>query len=352
MSSQNQYKIKCINGDFQVTEVPLSPNLKPQKPYQLTYIWLQKSGFTTFDAIEQIKNFFKIAFDDVSSQGLKDEDAITEQIISIKKVLRNKDVIAFNKRHKFKNKFLLIKHIIGYGNEPVKERMLHGNSFRIIVRNLENTLVNDLLCYISNRRHYHFVNYYDNQRFGMLGGPYNTHLIGKAIVKNDWERAYGHVKITNNISSEIIAKAKHAIDFKKIFKEMDPRKVSFFVSSYNSFLWNTQASSIVKKYSKSKCYLFENVGRLHLPVGNLFQCPHICEAKGYEFMAKKLSVRPKINKRNLIVATTVYAGNLEKDELHKNMKKLSLSFFLPTGSYATMIIQQIFIKLKIRKISQ
>ena len=69
-------------------------------------------------------------------------------------------------------------------------------------------------------------------------------------------------------------------------------------------------------------------------------------------MAKKLSVRPKINKRNLIVATTVYAGNLEKDELHKNMKKLSLSFFLPTGSYATMIIQQIFIKLKIRKISQ
>ncbi len=346
MSSQNQYKIKCINEDFQVAEVPLLPNLKSKKPYQFTYIWLQKSGFTTFDATEQIKNFFRIVFDDVSSQGLKDEDAITEQIISIKKVLRNKDVIAFNKRYKFKNKFLLIKHIVGYGNNPVKERMLHGNSFRIVMRNLENTLANDLVYYISNRRHYHFINYYDNQRFGMLGGPYNTHLIGKAIVKNDWKRAYRHVKITNNISPEIIAKAKHVTDFKEIFKEMDSKKVSFFVSSYNSFLWNTQASSIVKKYAKSKCHSFENVGRLHLPVGNLFRCPHTCEADGYEFMAEKFSTQPKINKRNLIVATTVYADNLEKDELHKNMKKLSLSFFLPTGSYATMIIKQLFYILK------
>ena len=288
---------------------------------------------------------FKLTFDDVNSQGLKDEDAITEQLISVKKVLSNEDIAAFNKKHGLKKKFSQIKHIVGYGKEPIKEKMLHGNSFRIVVRNLKDTRADDLLSYISNYSHYYFVNYYDNQRFGMPGGPYNTHLIGKAIVKNDWKRAYEHIKITNNIFHKATAKTQNTTDFKEVFKSMNPKKISFFVASYNSFLWNNQASSTVEKHTKSKCYSFENVGRLHLPVGHLFQCPHICEAGGYEFMAEKFSVQPKINKRNLIVATTVYAHNLENDELHKNMKKITLSFFLPTGSYATMMIKSVFLKL-------
>ena len=345
MNLSTDYKLKCINGDFQVTEVPLMPHLTLKKPYEFTYIWFQKSGFTTFDILEQIKNFFKLTFDNIGHQGLKDEDAITEQLISIKKVLSGKNIATFNERHKFKDKFSQIKHIVGYGKEPIKERMLHGNSFRIVVRNLEDTLADNLLSHISDHSCHYFVNYYDNQRFGMPGGPYNTHLIGKAIVENDWKRAYEQIKVTDNIPSEVVVKTRNITDFKKIFKSLNPKKIFFFVSSYNSFLWNTQASLIVKKHTKSKYHSFENVGRLHLPVGHLFQCPHICEAEGYEFMAEKFSVQPKINKRNLIVATTMYAHNLEKDELHKNMKKITLSFFLPTGSYATMIVKQFFLRL-------
>lgn len=339
------YELKCINEDFQVTEVSLMPHLKIKRPYEFTYVWLQKSGFTTFDILEQIKNFFKLTFEDVSSQGLKDKDAITEQLISIKKVLSNKDVTYFNKKHKLKNKFSRIKHIVGYGKEPIKERMLHGNSFRIVVRNLKNTLADDLLSYISSRRHYYFINYYDNQRFGMPDGPYNTHLIGKAIVENNWKQAYEHIKITNNDFPKVVAKTKSLLDFKKIFKSINPKKISFFVSSYNSLLWNAQASLMVKKHTKSKQHSFKNVGRLYLPVDHSFRCPHMCETEGYEFVVKKFAVRQQIYSRNTMVATTVYAHNLENDELHKNMKKLTFSFFLPTGSYATMIVKQIFLRL-------
>ncbi|OGC48031.1 MAG: hypothetical protein A3A94_00070 [Candidatus Portnoybacteria bacterium RIFCSPLOWO2_01_FULL_43_11] len=74
--------------------------------------------------------------------------------------------------------------------------------------------------------------------------------------------------------------------------------------------------------------------------------PHICEVNGYEFVVEEFLAQPKINKRNIVVATTVYAHNLEKDEFHKKMKKITLSFFLPTGGYATMIVKQIFLWLK------
>lgn len=347
--NRTNYKIKCLNEDFQVTEVPLMPQLLFKRPYKFTYIWIKKSGFTTFDTLEKLKDFFKLAFNDASSQGLKDEDAITEQIISVKKVLSSEDIIAFNKKHLFRNKLLQIKNIVGYGKEPVKERMLHGNSFRIVIRNLESTFANNLLKYISANRYHYFINYYDSQRFGMPGGPYNTHLIGKAIVENDWEKAYEQIKNTSNVPLEIVSKTKNTPDFKEVFELVNPKKIFFFVSSYNSFLWNTKASLMVKKNTKSRYYSFDNVGRLYLPISCSFQCPQICEADGYEFITEKFSVQPKISKRNLLITTTVYAHDLEGDDLHKNKKKISLSFFLPTGSYATMLIKQILLRIKSHK---
>jgi tRNA pseudouridine13 synthase len=180
----------------------------------------------------------------------------------------------------------------------------------------------------------------------MPGGPYNTHLIGKAIVEGDWRQAYKQIKITDNISPEVAINKGGEADPKKIFKLMNPKKISFFVSAYNSFLWNTKASSIINKHAKSAPNLFKNVGRLYLPSDGLFECSPICEVEGYEFIAEKFSCQNKKYKRNLVVATTVYPHNVEADELNKGKSKLAISFYLPTGSYATMIIKQIFLRLK------
>lgn len=340
------YKIKCKNEDFQVTEVPLMPRFHLKKPSGFTYLWVQKSGYTTFDALERIKDFFKLKFNDIASQGLKDEDAITEQLISVKKIVKEKDVAHFNKKHNTGKKYFRIKYIVGYGNEPIKERMLHGNSFRIIIRNLKKKTAEDLLNYLTAHRHHYFINYYDNQRFGMPGGPYNTHLIGKAVVEGNWKKAFNHIKITNNVLSDIQKAIENTSDYKKFFKTINPKKVAFFISSYNSFLWNNQTSLLVKKHTDSRKYCFEQVGDLYVPASHSFQCPHICEADGYEFVEKTFTTKPKVYSRNVVVGTTIYAHDLENDELHKGKKKLTISFFLPTGSYATMIIKQIFHRIK------
>ena len=52
------YKLKTINEDFEVTEVPLLPSFHKVGKY--TYLWIKKSGFSTFDAQDKLKNFFKL----------------------------------------------------------------------------------------------------------------------------------------------------------------------------------------------------------------------------------------------------------------------------------------------------
>ena len=183
------------------------------------------------------QDFFKLNFEDVANQGLKDEDAITEQLISIKKILSDKDVEAFDRKYAVGNKYFRIKHIVGYGKEPIKERLLHGNLFRIVIRNMESGVANNLLAYLSINRHHHFINYYDSQRFGMPGGPYNTHLIGEAIVKKDWRKAFDHMKITNNISPDFLTKLENDFDYKGFFKTISHKKfLSLFLHTTALFV--------------------------------------------------------------------------------------------------------------------
>ena len=126
-----ELKYKC--KDFEVTEVPLFPRLLPKSRSTYTYFWLQKRGLTTFDAIDIVKSFFKLEYSDISTEGLKDEDAITSQILSIKKVIADIEIQRFNKAYKEKKRNILIRNVLGYGTSPVTKRCLHGNCFKIII---------------------------------------------------------------------------------------------------------------------------------------------------------------------------------------------------------------------------
>ncbi len=337
-----QYKLKFKNEDFLVTEVPLMPPMFSKSASEYTYVWVRKSGLTTFEAIERIRDFFKLEFNDLASQGLKDEDAITEQLISIHKILNSKNILEFNLKNSHEKLFVEIKHIAGYGNEPLKERSLHGNTFRIVLRNLNSKTAAGLVNFLHDNKYQSFINYYDNQRFGMPGWPYNTHKIGEAIVKGDWRRAYSHAKKTKNfnVSKRIVLKHK---DF---FKSINSKQVSFLVSAYNSFLWNRATSELVKKSGNGAIYNFKNLGKLHLPQASSQNLPAALQIEGFSFLHEEFSSKQTLMSRNLVVTTAVFINGLADDEHHPKRKKVVLSFFLPSGSYATMFVRQIFLKFK------
>lgn len=327
------FRVKTINSDFLVTEVPYLP-LFDSSAKDYTYIWLRKSNYTTFEAMKKLKEFYKLEFSDVVAEGLKDEDGITEQIISVKKRLTKKSISDFNKVHAGDETFISIERIMGYGFEPVMAKSLFGNTFRIVVRNLKESEASQILEFTRKHKFFPFVNYYDNQRFGLPGGPYVTHLVGKAICEEDWDEAFALLQKTGNEIPE--GKVK-----KEAFLALNPSQVGFYVSAYNSFLWNNAVSEFIGKSFKGKAFEFPNVGKLYLPLVTEATPSSAFTIDGYRFNKETFKAEPAKITRDMILPTVVYGGQMMDDELFKGKKRILLSYFIFTGCYATMVAKQI-----------
>lgn len=336
MASTN-YLLKARNEDFEVTEIPLLPLFQEKGPF--TYVWLKKSGHTTFDAQESLKAFFGLGYEDVCAEGLKDEDGVTSQIISIHKALVQPDLDAFNEKHSGRGSYICLERVLGYGLEPVQAKMLHGNCFNLVVRALEKDAAESVAAYCRENKLISFINYYDSQRFGMPGGPYNTHLIGKAIVEEDWKEAYAQLIRSNNK----IAPAAPADDHKAVFAGLNPRKVDFFVSAYESYHWNRALSEELQGSNSGAHHRFENVAELFIPSGNISTAKNIFTNEGYKIGPGMKPVRRE-NSRCAVITTAIYALELGSDELNEGRFKLRLAFFLPVGCYATMCVRQLIQK--------
>lgn len=342
------YKTKQKKEDFVVNEISLQPDFSHRNKSDFSYLWMEKRGVTTFDALDEIKKAFNLTQEDVSAQGLKDEDGITSQLISIRKIISKNDIKPFNKNFNSDNYGLQIKNIKGYGKNSLTSRSLHGNNFKLIIRNLEQETAKLFYNYCKNNRFISFLNYYDNQRFGIVGGPYNTHLIGKAIVNRDWITAYKELKKSKNSEPANIKKLINinSVQCKKFFKQINFAKIHFFISSYNSHLWNKKLNDYISKIKEDTFqYSFPGIGLLLFIKDETFRVHNVLAVNGYEINKNTFKATPKKFMRNLFVTTTVFPASITEDELNKNKYKVQISFFLPAGCYATMLIKQIFLKL-------
>jgi len=341
----HEYVLKKIPEDFRVTEVPFVPELLPKEQSAHTYVRLDKVGSTTFEATDAITKHFSLSHGDVSAEGLKDEFAVTQQIISIRGIVEREDLELFNKRHSSGHDYIRLKNIIGYGLEAVPPRKLHGNTFSIVVRSLSKKNAEALHNLVTENRFIPFVNYYDNQRFGMDGGPYNTHLIGKAITENDWVSAGKEIALTKNLPKDTNVPSTQE-ECKALFQTFNPQMIKFFVSSYSSALWNEKVSKEVESQNEGEHKDFEHVGKLFLPNDINFTSPTSCEVDSFRFEPEPYAAEPTVYKRNLIFQTIFFPSEISDDDMHPGKYKLDLSFFLTSGSYATMAVQQLMMRIK------
>jgi len=343
------YKLKTINSDFRVTEISLVPPLLEKGKSSYTYLTLQKSGWTTFDAQDEIKKHFNLDFQSIGAEGLKDEDAITNQLVSLARIVTLKEVKSFNDKFSSPDNYMKLS-IYGYGALPLTPGVLHGNCFKIILRNLSKKASEDLYDYCSKKQYVSFINYYDNQRFGMPGSCYNTHKIGQAIIKDDWDRALKEFCLSGDSNSKKVENKSLVCSSKEAFEsEVNPNKLKFYVKSYNSFLWNKQLSKDLLNRNECFPYLFKNVGRLFLPKNkciskNIFSCP------GFAYSVEDKNVYSKEMARTSCVNTSVICYKPEKDEIFDGNFSVLLDFFLPTGSYGTMLIRQLLLQMENNKI--
>ncbi len=324
------YQIKQKPEDFIVEEIP---KLDLKKFGDYTYFLLEKTNWTTRNAIKALARRFKIKEKRFNIAGNKDKDAITKQYISVykigKKGLEN-----------VKIKDLKIK-VIGFGNERLKLGQIEGNKFDITVRNLDRKYPK-----IS-----FFPNYYDDQRFGG-----KNHLIGKAFVKKDFKEA-----------CDILNLNYQGKDYIGALRKLDRWLLRFYLNAYQSFLFNEVLKEYIKINYKETFEATYHLGSLIFPKGNKYvnlEIPIVnystvfkdkeLESLYYSVLKEEgISLEDfKIPQMPELVSNTIYRQGFvklkqvklsyEPDDINQGMLKARFRFTLPAGCYATMAIKACF----------
>ncbi len=329
------YQLKQVPQDFIVKE---QTNIRAEKTGEFIYFWLTKRNYTTHRACEQLAKQFRIPLKWIGFAGNKDKDAVTTQLISLKHVAREK-------AEKLSLTDLDLR-FYGKGSKPISLGDLQGNTFQITIRNIEKKPL----------ARKHFPNYFDMQRFSE-----QNPAIGKLLLQKKFSDAVALI----NDEHILEMKQQHPNDPIAVLRAL-PRKIwMLYINSYQSLLWNRMVALYLQKF-KHKTVTF--------PVGDLvFPTEQVKNAKipllgfGTEWQNAKIGkigeellkqegitlrdfiVRefPELSseggERDLMVTPTgVKMGKLEEDELNAGKKKVTMTFTLPKGSYATMYMRSIF----------
>jgi tRNA pseudouridine13 synthase len=375
-------KIKQRPEDFVVVELDRY-QLAREGPYALYR--LRKWDIGTIEALRSLGRAWKLSRDRVSFGGLKDRHARTEQVISIRGGPdRNFDGSTFR------------LEFLGRSRDPITRASLEGNRFEIVVRDL------DRIPDLDPVRRWGVPNYFDDQRFGSLRGT-DGEFIGKALVQGDPEKAL-KLAIASPAAEDRKAprERKRMIrdrwgDWAGLRKDLDPgveRTIAgylhehpgafgwafelldqdlriLYVSAYQSWLWNRTLAELIRRlpgtfeveYAGGRHVYYEalapadhdRLAELSIPLitpsqeftGELAEiAARILASEGIEqrqFRLKKLA-KTFFGKglRAALLAPAALKSSSGPDDLNPGRQRLTLSFELPKGAYATTVLKRLF----------
>lgn len=331
--------IKSVPEDFGVQEC-LALSVGPPAVPRYAYLSLRKRGITTFEAIRQVARALGVPEADVQYAGLKDEDGVTEQLVSVPASIDSSRLGSSGMvLDVAPPSFVRLEHR-GFHEHPISVGSLEGNVFSVVMRSLQRSEAEAVVTLAE--RSFYFLNYYDTQRFGVPGGPRTTHRIGEALEIGDHERALALVRASGASDSE--AAQRHTGPARDYFAASDPRRVAFYLSAYASFLWNATLSQRVSDVCSDPVRLAEGELELRLVprqrdvLDVLGRWPSLPYPR---YRARSHEIERSLAARDTVVQVRVRSGPIAEDELCAGRTKVGLSFFLPSGSYATMCCRQL-----------
>lgn len=328
-------KLKTIPEDFQVFEVlPLPPQTAPEPSCH--YYRLRKCNYTTFEAVQLIAERCGIARDAIGYAGLKDEDGITEQHVSVPLAVAAPELEAMQHASRERaNAFVELVHLRG-GSQPLSAGKLAGNDFRLVVRDLDPQTAAALQtrrCWTSL-----FVNYYGPQRFGLPNEPKTTPRIGELLLQEQWADALALIATLGDANG---ARARmHEGDPGAFFEALDPRVRAFYESSFYSRDWNARLAEQLRAVcgERIRSEVHDSI-EYEVPVERaqtlelLRRCPRL------EYVAVRAERGAMVatrKNRATVVAVRVERHRVFEDALHEGRWACEIGFFLPSGSYATI----------------
>jgi tRNA pseudouridine13 synthase len=330
--------LKSTPADFRVAESVVVPPCE-FGPGTRQCLRLVKSGHTTFEAVQAVAEYHGVDPHEVGYAGLKDEDAITEQFLTIPGRLPQDRLDAFGRTHgEAEDRWMRLTHHC-HTRAPLHPGDLDGNSFRIVLRGL-TTAEAQRLAAVRGRDPFLFVNYYDTQRFGVPAGPKQTHLIGAALRAGDDDRALRLLRSSG--SPESLAASDFTGPAKDFFAAMDQRRVAFFRSAQVSDEWNTRVRALVpdgiEVERDGMPYVFPRTQADAVAVllrGAGLRCQGFRWRDGV--LTRTETARPPVVQAQIRV---VEPPSPEWTDGSGAACRATVALFLPSGCYATMAVAQ------------
>ncbi len=323
------YIIKEKPEDFVVEEIP---KIELEKKGNYLYFILEKKNWNTNEAIKAMASRLRVKEKYFNIAGIKDKKAVTRQVVSVYGVNRNR-------LENLKIKDIKIE-FLGYGSERLRLGQMFGNNFNIVVRNLDK----------KGKKINFIENYFDDQRFGG-----RNHLLGHGLVRKEYRKVCYMLRLKWEKG-----------DYVGALRKLGKKLVRFYVNSYQSWLFNKALYEYLKlkyknyykvDYSAGE-FIFsdEKIKNFKFPIlGFLTEFKDREVEKIYDKLMKTEKVNkedfifrdfPEIssegNEREIIVSLKDLKIKYEDDELHKGKMKAILSFSLPAGSYATLVVKKMF----------
>jgi len=177
VEEKNQGKILRVNSAYNFDSQKTDENKK-----NTLYAKMVKMNISTHDAIERVGEYLNFDVEKIGYAGLKDEKAITAQLISFRDSTLSIDKI---KEIKIPNIFLTDFY---YDTGFLNPGRLDGNVFKIIIRTQEKLDEKEFENKIEKIKKYGCLNYFYSQRFGLQERIIN-HKLGKLILLGNYELA-------------------------------------------------------------------------------------------------------------------------------------------------------------------
>ncbi len=331
---------------------------------------MTKYNLTSLEALREISNIMHVPLEIFGYAGNKDKRAITTQYISAKKMTPEQ----------FKRVFIpnIELEPLGFGNH-ISLGQLDSNIFEIIIRkiNLPVEEIRGRLQKIWKELDGKIPNYFGNQRFGTTRPI--THILGYEILKGDYETAvWTYIGKSFENEPERIKKvrkdlwnsrdpsraaekfpkqyvyekvllyylAKRPTDYIGALKQLPLGLQKLFVHSYQSYLFNTVLSELIKKGFKEDYELplvgYKTVFRELEPDQKIKE---LLEKEALSLDAFKLNDLPHLRLEGTYRPCFVKVNNFHilkigEDELNMGKNKAKLTFGLGKGSYATSVLRE------------
>jgi len=321
--------------DFKVFEI-IDQSIFVDEPTRVHIYTLKKTNYTTERAVSHIAKALHIPRKFISYAGTKDKNAVTEQLISIKGSTKEavEKLVLKDIKLKFEG---YSKHLLSLGE-------LIGNRFEITIRNL--TKFPEVIP-----EEFIVPNYFDEQRFST-----NNVDIGLCLVKKDFKGAVDLISKDDDDFRDGIKThlEKHKNDFVGAFRLVPKRISLFYIHALQSKLFNDLLANLISegiswKYSQG-IFKFFKEPVLTKPIDKLPLIGYLSKLSESEMtVLKQFDIIP----RNFLITSLpelCLEGSDRKafldvkncKEVERNNDSITISFELGKGSYATIVIKQLF----------